>query len=57
MDVLVESMVQVPKSVNELSHDADLFLEVDNSSGRDIRFTSLEGMDSLNAGNHKIAVQ
>ncbi|CAJ1913586.1 unnamed protein product [Cylindrotheca closterium] len=57
MDVLVESMVQVPKSVNELCRDADLFLEVDNSSGNDIRFTRVKGMESLNPGNHKIKVQ
>lgn len=55
MDVLVESMMQVPKSVNELCNHADLFLEIDNSSGRDIRFTNLKGMESLNVGDHKIA--
>lgn len=57
MDVLVESMMQVPKSVNELCNHADLFLEIDNSSGRDIRFTNLKGMESLKVGDHKIAIQ
>ena len=47
MDVLMESMIQVPRSARELSQYADFFLEVDNSSGRGITFPIVQGVDTL----------
>jgi len=57
MDVLFQSMEQVPKSVGELCRHVDLFIEIDNSSGHDIRFTMLNGVGHLNSGDWKIAIQ
>ena len=57
MDVLSQSMEQVPKSVAELCHHVDLFIEIDNSSGQDISLTILKDVGNSNFRDCEIAIQ
>jgi hypothetical protein len=43
MDVLLESMERVPKSVDVLRQHVDFFMEINNAAGHTISISSAEG--------------